>query len=185
MSAQARHPDTSVIVTLGRDILSQAQSEGLVARLEASGVRLIPDLCWCSIVEPCLSEGRKDLDDQFRKVCALRAWPQRQERAVRQPVRLVPPPQDPVSLRACGRSGCNSRRAVPRSTSCVERGLRFTRLRQFGFQTCFVSTGLWDAKESLSLHGGMAGRLLAGIPMRFRLMSRHSPPRSGARPSAA
>ncbi len=52
MSGAARHPDTSVIATLGRDILSKAQSEGLVARLEASGVRLIPDLCWCSIIEP-------------------------------------------------------------------------------------------------------------------------------------
>ena len=61
MSGQARHPDTSVIVTLGRDILSQAQSEGLVARLEASGVRLIPDLCWCSIVEPVFPRGARTL----------------------------------------------------------------------------------------------------------------------------
>lgn len=61
MSGEARHPDTSVIVTLGRDILSKAQSEGLVARLEASGVRLIPDLCWCSIIEPVFPRGARTL----------------------------------------------------------------------------------------------------------------------------
>ena len=61
MSGQARHPDTSVIVTLGRDILSKAQSEGLAARLEASGVRLIPDLCWCSIIEPVFPRGATTL----------------------------------------------------------------------------------------------------------------------------
>lgn len=61
MSGEARHPDTSVIVTLGRDILSKAQSEGLVARLEASGVRLIPDLCWCSIIEPVFPSGARTL----------------------------------------------------------------------------------------------------------------------------
>ena len=61
MSGAARHPDTSVIATLGRDILSKAQSEGLVARLEASGVRLIPDLCWCSIIEPVFPRDAKTL----------------------------------------------------------------------------------------------------------------------------
>lgn len=47
-----RHPATAVIVTVGRDVLRAATTEGTVARLEASGVRLLPDLCWCSIVEP-------------------------------------------------------------------------------------------------------------------------------------
>ena len=61
MSGAARHPDTSVIATLGRDILSKAQSEGLVARLKASGVRLIPDLCWCSIIEPVFPRDAKTL----------------------------------------------------------------------------------------------------------------------------
>ena len=61
MSGQARHPDTSVIVTLGRDILARARSEGLAARLEASGVRLIPDLCWCSITEPVFPRGARTL----------------------------------------------------------------------------------------------------------------------------
>ena len=61
MSGQERHPDTAVIVTLGRDILSRAQAEGLVARLHASGVRLIPDLCWCSIIEPVFPRGARTL----------------------------------------------------------------------------------------------------------------------------
>ena len=61
MSGQARHPDTEVIVTLGRNVLSQARFEGLAARLEASGVRLISDLCWCSIVEPVFPRCAKTL----------------------------------------------------------------------------------------------------------------------------
>ena len=47
-----RHSATEVIVTVGRDVLSAATKEGTVARLQAAGVRLLPDLCWCSIVEP-------------------------------------------------------------------------------------------------------------------------------------
>ena len=43
---------TQMIVTLGRDVLRQAQTEGLLERLERAGVNLIPDLCWCSITEP-------------------------------------------------------------------------------------------------------------------------------------
>ena len=61
MSGQAKHPDTSVIVTLGRDILSKARAEGLAASLEASGVRLISDLCWCSIIEPVFPRDARTL----------------------------------------------------------------------------------------------------------------------------
>ena len=61
MSGQARHPGTSVIVTLGREVLSRAKAEGLVARLEASGVRLVPDLCWCSIIEPVFPKDARTL----------------------------------------------------------------------------------------------------------------------------
>lgn len=45
-------PATQMIVTLGRDVLRAAAGEGLIARLQAAGVRLIPDLCWCSVTEP-------------------------------------------------------------------------------------------------------------------------------------
>ena len=41
-----------MIVTAGRDVIGQARREGALARLEASGVKVLPDLCWCSISEP-------------------------------------------------------------------------------------------------------------------------------------
>jgi cis-L-3-hydroxyproline dehydratase len=47
-----RRDDVVVIVTAGRDILGLAQREGVLSRLENSGVQLLPDLCWCSISEP-------------------------------------------------------------------------------------------------------------------------------------
>ncbi len=40
------------IVTIGRASLDAARADGTVARLEASGVQIVPDLCWCSISEP-------------------------------------------------------------------------------------------------------------------------------------
>lgn len=43
---------TQMIITIGRDVLSAAQLDGTVNRLQNAGVRLIPDLCWCSIIEP-------------------------------------------------------------------------------------------------------------------------------------
>ncbi|WP_313526614.1 aconitase X [Shinella sp.] len=45
-----RHPDVTVIVTAGRDVM--AQSGDVLTRLRASGVQVLPDLCWCSISEP-------------------------------------------------------------------------------------------------------------------------------------
>ncbi|MXQ07114.1 DUF521 domain-containing protein [Alphaproteobacteria bacterium GH1-50] len=43
---------TRAIVTIGRDTLRTARAEGLADALASAGVRLLPDLCWCSIVEP-------------------------------------------------------------------------------------------------------------------------------------
>ena len=54
-------PQTQMLVTIGRDVLRSAQEEGLVDRLQACGVRLIPDLCWCSITEPVFPKGAKGL----------------------------------------------------------------------------------------------------------------------------
>ncbi|MEI2387507.1 aconitase family protein [Breoghania sp. JC706] len=45
-------PNITAIVTLGRSTLAQIAENGVKARLEAAGVRIIPDLCWCSISEP-------------------------------------------------------------------------------------------------------------------------------------
>ncbi|WPE22169.1 aconitase X [Shinella zoogloeoides] len=45
-----RHESVAVIVTAGRDIMAEAGD--VLARLRASGVQVLPDLCWCSISEP-------------------------------------------------------------------------------------------------------------------------------------
>lgn len=42
----------SVMITLGRDVYAKANSEGLVDRLQALGVQIHKDLCWCSMIEP-------------------------------------------------------------------------------------------------------------------------------------
>ncbi|MFK8036610.1 MAG: aconitase X [Hyphomicrobiales bacterium] len=55
------HPRTTVIITLGRETKAAAQSEGLVSQLESSGVRVISDLCWCSISEPVFPPHAKTL----------------------------------------------------------------------------------------------------------------------------
>ena len=55
------NPATKMIITIGREVLNQTKSEGLVDRLEKAGVRLIPDLCWCSITEPVFPPEAKGL----------------------------------------------------------------------------------------------------------------------------
>lgn len=50
LGERKRHKDVTVIVTAGRDIMAAA--DDIVARLRASGVQVLPDLCWCSISEP-------------------------------------------------------------------------------------------------------------------------------------
>lgn len=40
------------IVTTGRATVTQARADGTLALLEAAGVQVIPDLCWCSISRP-------------------------------------------------------------------------------------------------------------------------------------
>ncbi|WP_077963251.1 aconitase X [Ensifer adhaerens] len=47
-----RDGNVAVIVTAGRDAIAAARDEGLLSRLEASGIQVLPDLCWCSISEP-------------------------------------------------------------------------------------------------------------------------------------
>ncbi|MBK5569057.1 aconitase X [Ensifer sp. SSB1] len=47
-----RDSNVAVIVTAGRDAIAAAREEGLLSRLEAGGIQVLPDLCWCSISEP-------------------------------------------------------------------------------------------------------------------------------------
>src|SRR5690606_36834839 len=49
----------AVIVTVGRDTLAAAEAEGTLGRLRASGVQVLPDLCWCSISEPVFPPGAR------------------------------------------------------------------------------------------------------------------------------
>jgi predicted aconitase/predicted aconitase with swiveling domain len=51
-AGRRRAENVAVIITAGREVIAAARREGLFARLEASGIRILPDLCWCSIVEP-------------------------------------------------------------------------------------------------------------------------------------
>lgn len=50
--SRRRHRDVAVMVTAGREVIARARDEGVLGRLQACGVRVLPDLCWCSMVEP-------------------------------------------------------------------------------------------------------------------------------------
>ncbi|WP_223421696.1 cis-3-hydroxy-L-proline dehydratase [Tateyamaria pelophila] len=49
------------VVTVGRGVLAEAAAEGITARLLKAGVRVIPDMCWCSITEPVFPPDAKVL----------------------------------------------------------------------------------------------------------------------------
>jgi predicted aconitase/predicted aconitase with swiveling domain len=49
----------TAIVTLGRDTFAAARAEGVAARLKEAGIRLQPDLCWCTISEPVFPPGAR------------------------------------------------------------------------------------------------------------------------------
>jgi len=51
----------NAVITLGRETLTKARAEGLISPLETAGVRVIPDLCWCSITEPLFPPSTKTL----------------------------------------------------------------------------------------------------------------------------
>lgn len=55
------HPEVAGIVTLGRNTLKAAQEEGTAQALEAAGLRLHADLCWCSISEPVFPPAARTL----------------------------------------------------------------------------------------------------------------------------
>jgi predicted aconitase len=49
-----RASGTQVIVTVGQNVLRDAREDGTLAKLEAFGAQIFPDICWCSITEPLL-----------------------------------------------------------------------------------------------------------------------------------
>lgn len=56
-----RRVQVPTIVTAGRDTIAQARSKGILEALHASGVEVLPDLCWCSISEPVFPVGTRAL----------------------------------------------------------------------------------------------------------------------------
>ena len=56
-----RRVTVATIVTAGRAVMALARAEGTLARLDASGVQVLPDLCWCSISEPVFPPGTRAL----------------------------------------------------------------------------------------------------------------------------
>lgn len=59
MDGRARAEATEVIITVGRDTLAAARADGVATELQAAGVQIIPDLCWCSISEPVFPPATK------------------------------------------------------------------------------------------------------------------------------
>lgn len=56
-----KHPDTALVVTCGRAVHERAAQAGHVATLEAFGVRLVTDTCWCMLGEPVVPLGSRTL----------------------------------------------------------------------------------------------------------------------------
>jgi len=52
LQGRQRHPATQTVLTLGRAVKEQARANGDIAVLEAFGVNLITDTCWCMLEEP-------------------------------------------------------------------------------------------------------------------------------------
>ncbi|NDW47858.1 aconitase X [Ruegeria sp. PrR005] len=52
---------TAAIVTIGRGERDKLEGDGVLARLQASGVQVIPDLCWCSVTEPVLPPATRTI----------------------------------------------------------------------------------------------------------------------------
>ncbi|PWJ16200.1 aconitase X [Jannaschia seohaensis] len=49
------------LVTVGRDVARVASREGVMPRLLQAGVRVVPDLCWCSISEPVFPPAAREV----------------------------------------------------------------------------------------------------------------------------
>ena len=55
------HIQTRMKITAGRHTIQRAEAEGITKKLEDAGVQLMPDLCWCSIIEPIFPPEAKGL----------------------------------------------------------------------------------------------------------------------------
>lgn len=70
LNGYPKHKDTHVIVTAGHEVIRKAHQSGTLNRLQASGVLVLPDICWCSISEPVFPPQTKAIshmpDDLWR-----------------------------------------------------------------------------------------------------------------------
>ena len=46
-AGRSKHPDVELTLTLGRDVLAQAEAAGDAATLRTFGARFVNDTCWC------------------------------------------------------------------------------------------------------------------------------------------
>ncbi|WP_281968445.1 aconitase family protein [Roseovarius nanhaiticus] len=61
LAGRRRADGTAVIATVGQQVLDAIRADGTLTRLEASGVQVVPDICWCSISEPVFPPSAKVL----------------------------------------------------------------------------------------------------------------------------
>lgn len=54
-----KDPSVSIVVCCGRSTYGLATQSGLIAELEAFGVQIVEDTCWCIIGEPIISQNVK------------------------------------------------------------------------------------------------------------------------------
>ena len=52
MGGRSCHARIDFVATVGRDVMAAAASDGTGEQLAQAGIRIIPDVCWCSITEP-------------------------------------------------------------------------------------------------------------------------------------
>ena len=55
------HPDTKMIITVGRQTLNLLKEEGIYEQLLNSKVQIMSDICWCSITEPIFPPETKNI----------------------------------------------------------------------------------------------------------------------------
>jgi predicted aconitase/predicted aconitase with swiveling domain len=59
LKGRQRHPDTAIVLTLGRAVNARAERNGDLAVLAAFGVNVITDTCWCMLEEPVVPIAAK------------------------------------------------------------------------------------------------------------------------------
>jgi len=60
-AGRRRHVQTQMKITAARHTIQRAEAEGITKKLEDAGVQIMPDLCWCSIIEPVFPPEAKGL----------------------------------------------------------------------------------------------------------------------------